>query len=179
MKTIIVALALGTIAWFLPEVALEAVARTLVLAVALMAAGIFPCMTLTVNAMRGEERSPTMVVELYDQLKTLLKVLVVAFILAVASVFLLATTAAMISAEAGAGPIQAAAVCTGVALGLFMSRVVAIGKSFFALLDINRTQALLISRKKVRSKREEAIEYGRQEAFISDDPRPHKLKKVG
>lgn len=179
MKTVAIALALAIFAGFLPVAAIDAAARTLVLAIALMAAGIFPCMTLTVNAMKGEERSPAMVTELYDQLRKVLKILVVAFALAVCTVLLMAVTVACISSEVANEAIRALAAVTGLALGLFMSRVVAIGKTFFALLDINRTQALLISRKRVRSQRGDAIDESRKEAFVGDDPTARKLRKVG
>lgn len=178
MKTAATALALAILAGLLPIEAIDASARTLVLAVALMAAGIFPCMTLTVNAMKGEERSPAMVTELYDQLKKVLKILVVAFALAVSTVLLMAITAACISSKVPDVAIRGIAATTGLSLGLFMSRVVAIGRTFFALLDINRTQALLISRKRVRSQRADSLEESRKETLVQDDPRPRKLRKV-
>lgn len=179
MKTAAIAFALAILAGLLPVAAVDAAARTLVLAVALMAAGIFPCMTLTVNAMKGEERSPAMVTELYDQLKKVLKILVVAFALAVSTVLLMAVTVACISSEVASEAVRALAAMTGLALGFFMSRVVAIGRTFFALLDINRTQALLISRKRVRSQRSDAIDESRKESFVQDDPTPRKLRKLG
>lgn len=179
MKTVILAIFLAISAGLLPVAAIDAAARTLVLAVALMAAGIFPCMTLTVNAMKGEERSPAMVDQLYDQLKKVLKILVVAFVLAVCTVLLMAATAAVIGSGALDLAVRILAGVTGLSLGLFMSRVVAIGRTFFALLDINRKQALLISRKRVRSQRDDAIDGSRNEAFLSDDPTPRPLRKVG
>lgn len=166
------------LAALLPEAALGAISRTLVLAIALMAAGIFPCMTLAVNAMKGEGRSPAMVQDLYDQLRTLLKVLVVAFVLAVLAVLSLVGTSAAIEAEAGFWPVKVGAVLAGSALGLFIGRVVAIGKAFFALLEINKKQALLIARDRVRKSRDIDLETSQQEKLPSDRSGVRKLRKV-
>ncbi len=178
MKTIVLAIVLGLAGWSLPIAAVEATARTLVLAVALMAAGVFPCMTLVVNAMKGEQRTPILIEELYGQLRTLLKILVTAFAIAVACVLTLATTAALSAANADDLPIRIGAVAGGALLGLLASRAAAIGRAFFAILDINRKQALIIARKDVRTQREAVIADGRREQFKSDDPTPRKLERV-
>ena len=179
MKAIISACVIALVAVVLPVAAIGAVSRTLVLAVALMAAGVFPCMTVAVNAMKGEGRSPAMVQDLYDELAVLLKVLVVAFVLAILSVLALVATSAAIEMQAGVWIVKAIAAAAGASLGLFMGRVVAIGHAFFKLLEINKKQALLIVRGRLRKEHEGAIEASRKETFEKDDTRPRRFKKVG
>lgn len=178
MKTILAALVLGALAFLAPIAAVDAASRTIVLGIALMAAGIFPCMTLTVNAMKGEERSPAMVEALYDQLSKLLKVLVAGFILAVISVIALAGTSAAVAANVDEPIARAAAVGAGLVLGLFVSRVAAIGRAFFALLEINRKHSLLVARKRVRGQRDSALESLKTESFPTDDPTPREFERL-
>lgn len=178
MKSLLVAALVAAIAIFSPVAAVDAAARILTLAIALMATGIFPCMTLTVNAMKGEERSPAMVKDLYAQLRTLLSVLVASFVLAVLAVLSLVFTTAVIAIDAGFWPIKAGAVFSGAAIGLFGSRVVAIGKAFFALLEINKKHSLLVSRKRVRHGRDDALRESRQERFVPDDDDPEVFQEL-
>lgn len=178
MKTIVSALLLGVAAWWLPAGAVEATARTLVLAVALMAAGVFPCMTLVVNSMKGEQRTPALIEELFGQLHRLLKVLVAAFAVAVVSVLALSATSALAASGADDFLVRSSAAICGFLLGMLAGRAITIGKAFFAVLEINRKQALLIARKDIRIQRDNAIAEGRREQFKQDDPRPRQLKKV-
>lgn len=179
IKTLLATVAIALIAGLLPTAAIGAASRTLVLAIALMAAGIFPCMTLVVNAMKGEGRSPSMVKDLYEKLEKLLKVLVVAFVLAVLSVLSLVATSSAIEVAANFWLIKTSAVLSGSALGLFMGRVAAIGQAFFALLEINRKQALLIARGEVRNNRDQSMDESRQERLRADDNKISKFRKAG
>lgn len=178
MKSILAAVLTAAIAISVPTAAIDAAARVLTLAIALMATGIFPCMTLTVNAMKGEERSPAMVKDLYQQLRTLLGVLVVAFVLAIAAVLSLVFTTAAIATDAGFWVIKTGVVFSGSAIGLFGARVISIGQAFFALLEINRKHAILVARKRVRHGREQAIGKLREERFESDDNNKDTLEEL-
>jgi len=178
MRSFFAAAVVAAVAGLLPTSAIDAAARTLTLAIALMAAGVFPCMTLAVNAMKGEEKSPAMVQDLYEQLRKLLKVLVAAFVLAVLAVLSLVFIAAAIATDVGHWPVKGAAVLAGFTLGLFMARVLGIGKAFFVLLEINKKHALLVARKQIRVSRESVLQASRREELPKDDPVPRKLRKV-
>jgi hypothetical protein len=179
-------LALG--AYFVPATLIDPVARAIIPAVALMATGIFPCMTLTIGAMKAEGRTPALIEELYDQLKSLLKVLVAAFTLSVVAVIALSILIAFASPGAPRGfpappgtfyvtPVQLAAMTAAFVLGLLASRMFILGRAFFAVLEINRKQSLLVARAKVRSERDTAMDLARQTRFAVDDPTIQALKQ--
>lgn len=136
------------IAVFLPNEAVEPLARILVPGIALMAAGIFPSMTLVVGAMKGEQRSPKVVTDLYEKLRQILKVICAAFVLAV-----LAIAAILASASLNHVTFPYASYVQQVFMGLgalsvlfLVDRVVAVIRTYFAVLDLNKTQALLVAR---------------------------------
>ncbi|WP_422058634.1 hypothetical protein [Sphingomonas sp.] len=166
--------------WF-PLPAVEPAARIVVPAIALLATGIFPCMTLTIGAMKGDHRSPLQVDELYGQLKFVMKVLVATFALAAA---LAATMVAIIAIDAGAHPrwsgvatrLLLALAC--IELALLGGRIHAVGRAFFAILDINRKHALLVARAKVQGERDKTMDALRKQRFAPDDPTPRPLQKV-
>lgn len=179
MKTLLISLAAAVLGYFLPATTLEPIARVLVPAVALLATGIVPCMTLAVNAMKGEQRTPALVEDLHDKLAKLLRLLVASFALSVAAVTAIATTVALVN-----GPVldfvpKIGAAVSASFLCMLGGRAIAVGRAFFALLEINRTHALLIARAKVRSERDNAISAMRGLKVAADDDRsPRALVKA-
>lgn len=190
MKTLLICIALAACAFFAPLKSFDPAARVLVPAIALMAAGIFPCMSLAVGAMKGEHRTPALVEELYERLKLLLKVLVASFGLAVMAIILLACTvivAANALPSGGSADIppqylgwiaRSTASLSVIAIGLLGGRVVAVGKAFFAILDINRKHALLIARAALRKERDGWIMETKSIKLPDDDPTPRPLQRV-
>jgi len=178
MKIVAISALFAAAAYLLPTTVVDPLVRVLGIAIALMATGIFPCMTLVVNAMKGEQRTPAMVDKLYDGLRNILRILVVAFSLAVASILSLAATAALVAAKVPHLYVHIALASTAVAITFFAGRVIALGRSFFVVLDINRTQALLVARAKTRNEREEVIEAQRLATIFKDDPKPRALVKA-
>lgn len=179
MKTLAISLLLAAAAAIIPPSIIGDAARMLVLATSLMATGVFPCMTLVVNAMKGEHRTPALVESLYDKLRQLLKLLITAFCLAISVVVLLVTTVTLQAADAIEPVLRGAAAASAFAIAIFSGRVVAIGRAFFALLDINRKHALLIARGAVRRDRDAALDLMRASRFSPDDQNPKRLQKAG
>lgn len=185
MKLAYISLPIAAAAFLIPPGAVEPLARVVVPAIALMAAGVFPCMTLVVNAMKGEHRTPALIEDLYGNLRRLLRLLVATFALAVLAMVLLA--AAVVLLHPPVLPripelpiVPKLTVCAAAfVIGLLIGRVEAIGRAFFALLDINRKHALLIARAKVRGERDEAIEASKLARVPEDDPTPRPLQRVG
>lgn len=165
-------------AYFIPRDSIEPLARIAVPSIALMSTSIFPCMTLVVNAMKGEQRTPALVEDLYAKLRLVLKLLVVTFALAAAAMISLA--AAVVLLDAPVLPwVPKIPLSVGAAIIiLFMGRIEAIGRAFFALLDINRKHALLIARGKVRTDRDAKVDAIKAGAFPADDLTPRKLQRV-
>ena len=165
-------------AYLIPTGAIEPLARVLVPGIALMATAIFPCMTLVVNAMKGEHRTPSLVEDLHAKLRMLLKLLVATFVLAVTAMILMAAAVALLYAPVL--PIVSKIVWCFAALVvvLLLGRVEAIGRAFFALLDINRKHALLIARAKIRGERDAAIDAGKLARLPEDDPKPRPFRQV-
>lgn len=165
-------------AYWLPSGVIEPLARVLVPAIALMATGVFPCMTLVVNAMKGEHRTPALVEDLYTKLRQLLRLLVVTFALAVVTMGLMAAAVALLQVPVLLMVPKITicfAVCTMV---LLLGRVVDIGRAFFALLDINRKHALLIARAKIRGERDAALDAGKLARLSEDDTSPRRFRRV-
>lgn len=178
MKIIIISLLLACAAFFAPLKGVDAAARVLVPAVALMATGIFPCMSLAVGAMKGEHRTPALVDQLYTRLRKVLMLLVVTFTCAVAAVASLALTSALVAIAADGNPhvdvaaltlaAHASAGAAALILALLGGRVVDLGRAFFAILDINRRHALLIARAKVSVEEEKAVREYKAAPFKPD-----------
>ncbi len=165
-------------AYLIPVGAIEPLARVLVPGIALMATGIFPCMTLVVNAMKGEHRTPALVEDLHGNLRQLLKLLVAAFALALMAMILMAAAVALVQAPVPAAVPKVTLCLAALVIVLLVGRVEAIGRAFFALLEINRKHALLIARAKVRGERDAAIEAGKLARVPEDDPNPRPLRRV-
>lgn len=188
MKTLAVGLLLAIAAYFAPLKAIEPVARVLVPAVALMATGIFPCMSLAVGAMKGEHRTPALVEQLHGRLHLVLKLLVVTFSCAVIAIGALAITVALAAVAQPVGselPDQslvisahAVSAISMLVLALLAGRVVDLGRAFFAILEINRKHALLIARAKVSSEEATANERARASRFVGDDMTVRKLERA-
>jgi hypothetical protein len=187
MKIAIVSTVLAAGTYFVPTALIDPVARAIVPAIALMATGIFPCMTLAIGAMKAEGRTPALIEELYLQLRGLLKVLVVTFALAVSEIVALTVSVALASPGAPRGfqvapdtfhitPTQTAAMVAAFILGLLGGRIIVLGRAFFDVLDINKKQSLLVARTKVRTERDTAIESSRRARFASDDASPQLLR---
>ncbi|MBP6362942.1 MAG: hypothetical protein KA329_05400 [Novosphingobium sp.] len=189
MKIAVISAALAVGAYFIPVTLIDPVARAIVPAVALMATGIFPCMTLAIGAMKAEGRTPALIEELYQQLRGLMKVLVATFALAVAEVVALTLAIALASPGAPRGfevtpgtvhvtPVEAAVMIAGFVLGFLAGRIIALGRAFFAVLDINKKQSLLVARSKVRSERDTAVESSRLARFAADDSTAKPLRRA-
>ncbi|WP_125953918.1 hypothetical protein [Novosphingobium sp. MD-1] len=187
MKTAIISSVLAVGTCFVPTTMIDPMARAMVPAIALMATGIFPCMTLTIGAMKAEGRTPALIEELYLQLRGLLKVLVVTFALAVAEIITLTASVALASPGAPRGievepgtfyvtPVQAAAMIAAFILGILSGRIIVLGRAFFEVLEINKKQSLLVARAKVRTERDAAIENSRRARFSPDDATPKRLR---
>lgn len=178
MKTISFSILAAIVAWFLPVAAVDPVARLLAVAIALMASGVFPCMTLTVGAMKGERRTPALVNDLYTKLELLMKLLVVAFALAVVSLLCLVVSITLVTVKVDGVFVSCSVALSAAALSLLGSRVVDIGRAFFALLEINRRHALLIARAGVRSERDDVMASHGDSKVGNDDPKVRKFRKV-
>lgn len=196
MKALIIGLALGIGSLWLPHSAVDPMARLVVPAIALLATSIFPCMSLAVGSLKAEQRAPLQVDELYTQLRTIMQVLVVTFALAVAAVACLVGLSGLVTANGPAAAmggvavpavapspvlefaIRALLVFICVVLTLLGGRVVAVGKAFFAILEINRKHALLVARSKVQSDRDKAIEGARRHNFAPDNKDPRVLERT-
>ena len=189
MKIVAFSLTLAVGASFLPTSLVDPVARAMVPAIALMATGIFPCMTLAIGAMKAEGRTPALIEDLYGQLRGLLQVLVVTFALAVSEIIALTASIALSNPTAWQGfthypgtfhltPAQVAVMVSAAILGILGGRVVALGRAFFAVLDINKKQALLVARAKVRTERDASLDLTRRARFPADDPAPRRLQAV-
>lgn len=164
--------------YWLPISAIEPLARVLVPGIALMATGVFPCMTLVVNAMKGEHRTPALVEDLYAKLRLLLKLLIVTFALAVTTMGLMAASVALLQAPVLIIVPKIALCIAALTILLLIGRVVDIGRAFFALLDINRKHALLIARAKIRGERDSALDAGKLAKLPEDDTTPRPLRRV-
>lgn len=143
--TLTLGVALG-IAWFLPLTAVELCARILMPAIALMGAGIFPSMGIVVGAMRAEERTPAAVGVLYEKLRSILSVFACAFIYVVLLVFLvLASVVLASSGDDHEVPQRVAVFFTVFFMILFCERSYLAARVFFAVLALNKNQALLVA----------------------------------
>jgi hypothetical protein len=179
MKAPLFGLLMAAGSYWIPFAAIEPMARILVPAIALLATGIFPCMTLAVGAMKGDHRSPAQVDELYEELRLVMKILVATFVLAaatVATIVALTGTIAAISVEWGPWVQRGLMGLIALMLSLLAGRVIAIARAFFAILDINRKHALLVARAKVQSERDKALEGVRKHRFPADDTTPRPLE---
>jgi hypothetical protein len=166
-------------AYLAPPEVIEPAARVLVPGVALMATGVFPCMTLAVNAMKGEHRTPALVEDLYLKLRQLLKLLAATFILAIAAMALMAAGVGLLKAPVLTFVPKMAFGLAAAVIVLLVGRLEAIGRAFFVLLDINRKHALLIARAKIRGERDSAIDAGTAARVPNDDQTPRPLRRTG
>lgn len=189
MKTAAISIIMGAGAFFIPNTLIDPIARAIVPAIALMATGIFPCMTLAINSMKAEGRTPKLIEDLHGQLYWLLRTLAATFALAVAAIAALTVAIALAAPDGWAGfvvpegwfavaPAHVAAAVCGLIVGVLGGRVVTLGRAFFTILEINKKQALLVARPKVRTEREEAIEKSRRQRFVPDDQAPRILTLV-
>jgi len=155
MKLLIFCLLAAAGGYFLPFQAVDAASKVLAPAIALMATGIFPSMTLVVGSMKAEERTPQLIEELHANLKRLLSSLVAAFVLAVASLTLIVSTGAAIATKepmyVQPWAIRTLVVLCAITITLLAGRAVAVARTFFAILEVNRKQALLTARAKNRT----------------------------
>lgn len=163
----------------IPSAEIETVSRLMAAAVGLLAAGLVPAMVATVNAMKGEYRSPKSVDELFDKLDSLLSVQLASMVLT--GVVLVAIIAMTVITNAGLlidlanMGIQA---IVGALFGLLLSRLIKMGQAFRALLKVNRDHALMLSRTRTRQGRDELIDELRGHRFGPTDVKPRKLKKA-
>jgi|GEM_PF-4238576 len=137
------------VAVYIPFAAVEPLARVLVPGIALMGAGIFPSMSLVVGAMKGDERTPKIVKELHEKLKNILKVLVAAFVLILVSILLLLASVGLEYTKnvPHVDLIRRIVIClAAVSVALLADRVSAVVRTFFAVLELNKKQALLVAR---------------------------------
>lgn len=139
-------------ATFLPFEAIEPLALILVPGIALLATGIFPCMTLIVGSMKPDGRSPKRISELYENFQEILRLLVIAFICAAGSIFMIMASVAMDYTQILHDTFWrrvtlAAAIIAVVALGAHISSVIRV---FFAILALNNKQSLLVARENNR-----------------------------
>jgi hypothetical protein len=184
MKALLVGIALSVGSIWLPQQVIEPMARALIPATALLATAIFPCMSLAVSALKGDSRSPGQVDELYQQLHTVLKVLVATFTLAVLAVVLLVAMTALTALTVKPHNhwidlgITATLCVVSAVLSLLVGRAVAVGRAFFAILEINRRHALLVARAKVQGDREKALGVFRGQKFAEPNPETQPLEKV-
>lgn len=141
--------AAAVIAFYFPLGAVEACASISVIGVGLMASGILPAMTLLVNAMKGEERSPRNVRVLYEKLYKTLDNLVHAFIRASLFIgFVLATVVLGHVEILHKDLIQRSLIlCTVFLLLVFIHRSKIAFMTFFGVLYIRRDEALQLSEK--------------------------------
>ncbi|NWK96532.1 hypothetical protein DM806_12845 [Sphingobium lactosutens] len=151
--TILLCLLAVMIGWCVPTPIAVDVGRLLVPAIALLATGIFPSMTLVVNAMKAEERTPNLIDQLYAQLHMILRVLVTTFALAAISIAALATLSVGGGEEGFVTTSpwwaqKAFLIFVCLLIALLIGRVMALGRVFFAILEVNRTQALIAARSK-------------------------------
>jgi hypothetical protein len=65
-----------------------------------------------------------------------------------------------------------------IAIGLLGGRVIAMGKAFLAILDINRKHALLIARAAIRKECDGWIIETKSNKLPEDDPTPRPLQKA-
>ncbi|MCY4053002.1 MAG: hypothetical protein OXE98_03880 [Hyphomicrobiales bacterium] len=136
---------------FMPLRAIEPCARVLVLGISLMAAGLFPAMTVLVGSMEEKGRAPGIVENLYEQFHEIIKILIFAFVLAGLSlVFILITIALSHSDGAPHNPIfRQVTMCIAISLSiLFADRSFWALRTFLHVLEIKKKQALLYSQMK-------------------------------
>jgi mannitol-specific phosphotransferase system IIBC component len=151
MKQIIATILSAAIAWFIPHTAIDEIARLLVPAVALMATSIFPCMTLVVGSLKGEQRSTAVIDQLHGRLRAAMEVLVTAFAVAVVAMLLTIIASTLSAVDIILYRVSLTSAVTalaGACFAILVGRVIAVGKIFFEVLDINRKHALLIARAK-------------------------------
>lgn len=182
MIPLLAGLAVAIASIWLPRGAIDPMARALIPAVALLATGIFPCMSLAVGSMKGDHRAPKQVDELYEQLKIVMKVLVLSFGLAVLTIVL---TVGLVGLVSEATPsyrhmLSERGLLGFVCVSLFVlaGRVIAIGKAFFAILDINRKHALLIARAKIQGTRDKISDSWQSERFAADTDAVGRLQRL-
>jgi hypothetical protein len=172
MIPLLIGLILATASVWVPRDAVDPMARALIPAVALLATGIFPCMSLAVGSMKGEQRAPKQVDELYEQLHTVMRVLVASFALAALAIVSIVGLVGLVNVTSPSTivligeRILLGGIC--LILALLGGRVAAIGRAFFAILDINRKHALLIARAKTQSARDKAVDKWKLEKFAPD-----------
>ena len=129
---------------FLPIPAIEPLSRLLVPGIALMAAGIFPSMTLVVGSLRGWERSHQSIDNLHELLTRMLKVLTAAFVWSLLSILAIAITIAVVYANDApyqTAILRAAVFVTTVLIMLLVSRIYVGIKIFFGLLNLEKEEA--------------------------------------
>ncbi len=182
MRPLPIGIALGVASIWLPREAIDPMARALTPAIALLATGIFPCMSLAVGAMKGENRAPRQVDELYEQLHTVMRVLVAAFALAVTAIVLIVAIlgflAVQMEEKAGNVAVHVTLSIVALVLALLFGRAIAIGKAFFAILEINRKGAKLVTRSKLQGQRDAALEALKQESFEPDLKAAKELERL-
>jgi hypothetical protein len=130
-----------------------------------------------------------LVIQLYEKLRKLMRLLVAVFAVAVCSIAALAISISLGAQVNTALPDKPASVAVTVsahatfALAMFLiamlvGRVVDLGRAFFAILEINKTHALLIARARAESERVSAIRSARSARFPEDDLRAKPLERV-
>lgn len=136
---------------FMPSAAIEPCARILVLGISLMAAGLFPAMTVLVGSMEEKGRAPGIVENLYKRFNKIIRVLIFAFVLAGLSlVFILITVALSYPGETPYNPVfrQVTMFLAIVSSILFADRSFLALRTFLHVLRIKKEQALLYSHMK-------------------------------
>lgn len=133
------------IMFLLPVDSIPPVSRVLAPAIALMAAGIFPSMSLVITTMANLSGSQKIIYELHETLKDTLRALRFAFTVSVATILGVAALVALDAADSF--PYQnftLRAVIFMVALGIMLlgERFFAGLNIFFALLNLARSKAV-------------------------------------
>lgn len=151
MKQIAATLLSAILASLIPHAALDEIARLLVPAVALMATSIFPCMTLVVGTLKGEQRSTAIVDQLHGKLHAAMEILVATFAVSVVAMLLTILASTIGTPDPVVRQISltsTVAALAGASFAILVGRVIAVGRIFFEILGINRTHALMIARAK-------------------------------
>lgn len=174
MKALIALLA-GLVGLALPIEAIDTIARLALPVIALTSTSIFPCMTLAVGAMKGDHREPEQVDELHRKLRSLMQMLSMAFTTAVlAMAFLVATAAAHSSFEIAKwmpAVFHLMWLLAVFSLALLLMRARSIVRMFGEILDLSRTQAMLMARAKLKVEQQDARTRVKFEKQEDRDPR--------
>lgn len=170
-----------TVTVLLPSEAIEPCARVLVFGIGMMAAGIFPAMTLLVSSMTGEGRSPSIVEQLHREICATLKSLRKTFFLLFIVVFftLLAIALTYIDNILWNIPLQKLAVFPVIfTMILFIERAQLSFTAFLKVLQRKKEQALWLARREARA----FMERAQKDAKLPSDDygsRTGTLRKAG